>query len=378
MSARRIWYPSESLVAELPAAQPTASEAGSDAGSKNNIGASNGSTSSSGATVAKTKAKITRRRTLTVDTNSTRSDSTEKLDKDRCGRGTETTTYSTIENTRTCASTKTLISNLMQCDKPVLSKDSDFQGWLQSDPLLQWRSIFLPKLEHATNRNVKENYRARKHRSEEFVFKHYKDISEYMHYYRKHCSMTSLSVLSLKQSCPLKPNEKPKQDRKSTRPSTRGVFRTVDDGEANQQQSLTENKPQPSVPAQNSNPKLAELENRLNLTASIAVSTSKPLPIMPRPTPPSIVNRESTSIILCGSGNSSSEKLVTITNAFCDLYIIHTIFFIYLKLTIKIESFYLFRYYEDGDAPTTQNKVRVFLAIAACLVLPVLFSSEDC
>ena len=324
MSAKKIWCPNESIVIELPAAQPTVSETGSDAGSKNSVEAS---ISGAGATLAKSKPKITRRRIPTVDTNTLRNDSTssnENLDTaGQCGRGNVPTTYSTIEDTGSRASTNTLLSNLMQQTEPVPSKDTNFHGWLDSDPLLQWRNIFLPKLEQHTNKNVKDSHRTRRHQSEEFVFQHYKDTSEYMNYYRKHCCLTSLSVPSLKQPHQHqkpKPKEKStgKQDKKSglgLRPSTRGVFRTVDDSGADKQEcGSTDNKQTTGNAIQHQqqssqNPKLAELENRLNLTASV-VSPSNPLPVVPRPTPPSIVNRESTSIVLCGSGSSSSEKLV--------------------------------------------------------------------
>ena len=309
MSARIIWYPSESLVTEVPAAQPTVSEAGSDGGSKNGIEAS--SSGGAGSTLAKSKPKIIRRRIPTVDTSNIRNDCTdsnEKLDANQCGRGITHTTYSTIENSGAHACTQTLVSNLMQYDESVSSKDTDFHGWLHNDPILQWRNIFLPKLEHPTNKSVKENHRTRRHRSEEYIFQHYKDTSEYMNYYRKHCCLTSLSVPSLKkQHQKSKPKENSKQDKKSTRPATRGVFHTIDDGGAGQKDNLTDKQAANNHPH---NPKLAELENRLNLTASV-VFPSKPLPLVPKPTPPSIVNRESTSIILCGSGSSSCEKLVT-------------------------------------------------------------------
>ena len=306
MSARKIWCPSESIVAELPPAQPTASEA---IDRKNDVEAN--SNSGAGATLAKTKPKIIRRRTPTVDVNSTcnctSSNDNENFDTDQCGRGTSpTATYSTIENTGPRANTKTLVSNLMQRDKPVPSKGTDFHGWLYTDPVLHWRNIFIPKLEHASNRNAKNSRHTRRHRSEEFVFQHYKDISEYMNYYRKHCSLTSLSVPSLKQQSQQKTKDKfkqdkgrkSKQDRGLTRPSTTAVFRTVDDSGADQkQQSMDKNRQANRIDHQQQIPKLAELENRLNLTASILVR---------RPTPPSIVNKESTSIILCGS--NSSEK----------------------------------------------------------------------
>ena len=312
MSAKEIWYPSESIVTELPAAQPTVSEAGSDAGSKNSVGASN--SNGAGATLGKSKPKITRRRIPTVDTNTLRNDSTssnEKLDTDQSGRGNAPTTYSTIEDTRSHASTNTLLSNLMQHAEPVLSKDINFHGWLNCDPLLQWRNIFLPKLEQPTTKHVKDNHRTRRNRSEEFVFQHYKDVSEYMNYYRKHCCMTSLSVPSLKQHQKPKPKEKStgKQGKKSTRPSTQGVFRTIDDSGADKQEHASSADNKHTIQHQQQSPKLAELENRLNLTASV-ISPSNPLPLVPRPTPPSIVNRESTSIVLCGSGSSSSEKSV--------------------------------------------------------------------
>ena len=302
MSARQIWYPNESIVIELPAAQATDSGAGSDVGTKNSADASNSSTSD-GAKLTKGKPKITRRRTPTVDTSNIRNESTssyEKLDSDPCGRGTAETTYSTIENTGARSSTKTLLSNLMQCDEPAPAKRSDFHGWLDNDPTLQWRNIFMPKLEHPTpSKLTKEHHRTRKHRSEEFIFQHYKDISEYMNYYRKHCCLTSLSVPSLNQPYQSKPKENSRQDRKLTRPSTQGVFRTINDN------STTENK-QGSTRRQN--PRLAELENTTGSTSS----PSKPLPFVPRPSPASIVNRESTSIILCGSASSSSERLVAI------------------------------------------------------------------
>ena len=302
MSAKKIWYPSESVVAELPGAHPTIPESGSNGDNRSNTEISNAS--GSGATLAKSKQKITRRRTPTVDTNTLRNDCTsseERLETDQCGRGTAPTTYSTIEDTGPRASIKTLLSNLMQYEEPILCKDTNFHGWLHNDPILQWRNIFLPKLQHPMNKNVKENNRTRRHRSEEFIFQHYKDISEYMNYYRRHCCLTSLSVPSLKQP---RQHQKPKtntgkQDKKSMRPSTRGVFRIIDD---QQECGSTENKQ--SSPQ---NPRLVELEYRLNLTASV-VSSSKSLPIVARPTPPSIVNRESTSIVLCGSGSSSSEK----------------------------------------------------------------------
>ena len=317
MSAKEVWYPGESIVTELPSAQPTVSEAGSDVGSKGSFESSD--VNGAGATVAKSKPKITRRRIPTVDTNSLRNDSTssdEKIDSNQCGRGNVPTTYSTIEDTGSRASTKTLLSNLMQHDEPVVSKNSSFHGWLHSDPLLEWRHIFLPKLEHHTNKNTKDSHRTRRHRSEEFIFQHYKDISEYMNYYRKHCCLTSLSVPSLKQPHQHqkpKPKEKStgKQDKRSNRPSTQGVFRTIDDSEADKEECGSANNKQASQHRQQS-PKLAELENRLNLTASV-VSPSNPLPLVPRPTPPSIVNRESTSIVLCGSGSSSSERLVAET-----------------------------------------------------------------
>ena len=312
MSAKEVWYPSESIVTELPDAQPAVSEAVGRKGSVNASGA--------GATLAKSKPKITRRRIPTVDTNTLRNDSTssdEKIDINQCGRGNASITYSTIEDTGSHASTNTLLSNLMKHAEPVLSKDSNFHGWLHSDPLLEWRHIFLPKLEHHANKNAKDNHQTRRHQSEEFVFQHCKDISEYMNYYRKHCCLTSLSVPSLRQSRQHqkpKPKEKStgKQDKKPNRPSTRGVFRTIDEA-ADKEEHGSANIKQASQHQQQS-PKLAELENRLNLTASV-VSPSKPLPLVPRPTPPSIVNRESTSIVLCGSGSSSSEKLVTTTIA---------------------------------------------------------------
>lgn len=287
MSARQIWYPNESIVIELPAAQATDSGAGSDVGTKNSADANDCSTSD-GAKLAKGKPKITRRRTPTVDTSNIRNESTssyEKLDSDPCGRGTAETTYSTIENTGARSSTKTLLSNLMQCDEPAPAKRSDFHGWLDNDPTLQWRNIFMPKLEHPTPSKItKEHHRTRKHRSEEFTFQHYKDISEYMNYYRKHCCLTSLSVPSLNQPYQSKPKENSRQDRKLTRPSTQGGF------------------------TRRQNPRLAELEN----TTGSTISPSKPLPLVPRPSPASIVNRESTSIILCGSASSSSERLVAI------------------------------------------------------------------
>lgn len=323
MSIRKLWCPSESLVTELPASQPTVSEAGSDLGRRNGVEANSGN--GAGATLSKTKPKITRRRTPTVDTSAIHNDSTnsnEKLDTEQCGRGMTSTTYATIENAGR-ASAKTLVSNLMQRSEPVLSKETDFHGWLHHDPLLQWRNIFLSKSaeQHAsTSRTVKDNHRTRRHRSEEFVFRHYKDTSEYMKYYRKHCCLTSLSVPSLPRSSQYQKSKpkpvKSKQEKEPTRPSTRAVFRTINDSGANQQEHSTDSK-QASIGAANGihcyqqSPKLAELENRLNLTASV-MSPSTPLPLVPRPTPPSIVNRESTSIVLCGSGSSSSEKLVSI------------------------------------------------------------------
>ena len=297
MSARKTWYPYESIVIELLAAQATDSGAGSDAGTKNSADASNSSSIGDEAKPAKSKPKITRRKMPTVDTSHIRNESTssnEKLDTDQCGRGTVETTYSTIENTAR-PSTKTLLSNLMQCDEPATSKDSDFHGWLDNEPILQWRNIFMPKLEHPTNKTAKDHHRTRRHKSEEYIFQHYKDISEYMKYYRKHCCLTSLSVPSLNQPCQHpKPKENSKQDRKSTRPSTRGVFRTISDD--NSQGSTIHH-----------NPKLVGPEN----TTTSINSPSKPLPLVRRPTPASIVNRESTSIVLCGSASSSSEKLVT-------------------------------------------------------------------
>lgn len=320
MSAKEVWYPDESIVTELPSAKPTVSEAGSDIGSKGSVESSN--VSGAGATVAKTKPKITRRRIPTVDTSTLCNDSTssnEKIDTNQCGRGNAPATYSTIEDTGSHASTNALLSNLMRHAKPVLSKDSSFHGWLHNDPLLEWRHIFLPKLEHQVNKNPKDNHRIRRHRSEEFVFQHCKDVSEYMNHYRKHCCLTLLSAVpTLKQPHQHqkpKPKEKStgKQEKRSNRPSTRGVFRTIDDSEADKQEHDSANNKQANQHRQQS-PKLAELENRLNLTASV-VSPSKPLPLVPRPTPPSIVNRESTSIVLCGSGSSSSEKLVAVTIA---------------------------------------------------------------
>jgi len=306
MSARTVWCPGESVVTELPAAQPTVCEAGSDVGNKNGIEASN--RSSERATVAKIKSKITRRRTLTVDTSAVRNctSSSEKLDADQCGRGMEPTTYSTIENTGPHASTTRLLSDLMECNEPVLSKNTDFHGWLHNDPLLHWRNIFLPKLEHPTNKNVKDCYRTRKQRNQEFVFQHYKDVSEYMNYYRKHCSLTSQSVPSLKESSAQ--HQKPKSKRPSTQAA---VFCTIDNGGAAQQEHSKDNKRasktangaqrQRQLPK---NSKLMELENKLNLTASVVLS-SKPFPVVPKPTSPST---ESTTKTLCGS--SSSEKLV--------------------------------------------------------------------
>ena len=302
MSARTNWYPNESIVIELLAAQATDSEAGSDAETKLSVDTSN-SNISDGAKLAKSKSKITRRKTPTVDISNIPSESTsskEKLDTDQCGRGTAETTYSTIENTAR-PSTNTLLSNLMQCNEPATSKGSDFHGWLDNEPILQWRNIFMPKLEHPTNKNAKEHHRTRRHKSEEYIFQHHKDISEYMKYYRKHCCLTSLSVPSLNQPCQHpKPilKENSKQDRKSTRPSTRGVFHTITDDN-----STADNK-RGSTTHQNT--KLAGQENT---TASVN-SPSRPLPLVRRPTPASIVNRESTSIVLCGSGSSSSEKLV--------------------------------------------------------------------
>ena len=357
MSARQIWYPGESIVIELSGTHPAASENKSDGGSKNlskNMEASDCSGAS--ATLAKSKQKITRRRTPTVDTYNLRSNCTsskEKLDSDESGRGMEPTNYSTIEDTGH-ASIMTLLSNLMQCAQPVQAKDTIFHGWLHSDPLLQWRNIFLPKLEQSSSKNVRDNHRTRRHRSEEFVFHHCKDISEYMKYYRKHCCLTSLSVAALKQPGP-KPSGKP--NKKSMRPLTRGVFRTVDDSTAYKQEQSSTGKKEAtsdnSIQEQHQNPKLAELENRLNLTASVVFSPSRPLPLVPRPTPPSIVNRESTSIVLCGSGSSSSEKLV-VQSKFVNFYVL------------------CFRYYkDDNSAPSTQNKgskVRWCFTLCVCVV----------
>ena len=310
MSARKIWYPGESIVIELSGTQPTASESRSDGGSKN-MEASDCSGAS--ATLARSKQKIARRRTPTVDTNNLRSNCTsskEKLDTDECGRGMELVNYSTIEDTGH-ASTMTLLSNLMQRAQPALSKDTNFHGWLPSDSLLQWRNIFLPKLEQSNCKNIKDTNRTRRHRSEEFVFHHCKDISEYMKYYRKHCCLTSLSVPSLKRHGQKSTS---KQDMKSMRQSTRGVFRTIDDSATNKQEQSSIDKKEATLDnssqEQHQNPRLAELESKLNLTASVISFPSRPLPLVPKPTPPSIVNRESTSIVLCGSGSSSCEKLV--------------------------------------------------------------------
>lgn len=302
MSAKKIWCPGESVVAELPAAQPTVSEAGSDVDSKNSIEASS---SSAGATVAKIKPKITRRRIPTVDISAIRNctSSSEKLDADQCGRGMESATYSTIENTGPPVSTTRLLSDLMQCSEPIPSKDIDFHGWLHNDPLLHWRSIFLPKLEYPINKNGKDNHRTRRQRNQEFVFQHYKDISEYMNYYRKHFSLTSQSVPSLKESSAK--HQKPK----SKRPLTQATFRTIDNSGAAQQEHSKDNK-EPSKTTNGTqhqqsskNSKLVELENQLNLMASV-LHSSKPFPVVPKPTPPSIVNKECTSIVFCGSNNS--------------------------------------------------------------------------
>ena len=324
MSARNIWCPSESVVRDLPAPQATQPTGGISSGADVRKPLTEPAYL---ATPVKAKPKIVRRRTPTVDTNVTRVATTggnycEKQQAEEGGRGIVPSTYATIENSGTCRDMKCIVSSLLQCRGCSQSLEGDFHGWLQNDPTLHWNSIFMSKSEYSSGKTVKESTRTRRQQSEEYIFYHYENISDYMRYYRKHCMLTSLSNTSLRHSRWRNKQERPKLEETTkqedkgptTRPQTQaqGVYRTIDKDE--QYQRTTSDRPvnglyQQQIFSSTHTLRLAELENRLNLRASV-LSPSKPFTLVPKPTPPSIVNKESSSIILCGTG--SNEKLVTL------------------------------------------------------------------
>jgi len=320
MSARNIWCPSDSVVKDLPAPQATQPTSGISNGTDVR---KPGTEPASLATPLKVKPKITRRRTPTVDTSATRVVTTggnccEKQQAVEGGRGIMPSTYATIENSGTYSDVKYIVSNLIQCTKCPKSLEGDFYGWLQNDPTLHWNNIFMPRSEYSGGKTVKESTRTRRQQSEEYVFHHYEDISDYMRYYRNHCMLTSLSSRSQKHSRrknkqeQTKVEETNKQEDKgpTTRLQTQGVYRTIDKDEQNQRNSSdrpVNGLPQQQIFSNAHSSKLVELESRLNLRASV-LSPSKPFTLVPKPTPPSIVNKESSSIILCGT--NSNERLV--------------------------------------------------------------------
>ena len=323
MSARIIWCPSDSVVKDLPAPQVTQPTSGIS--NETEVRKLPGTEPASLATPGRVKPRITRRRTPTVDTSVTRVTTNsgnnyccEKQKAEEGGRGIVLSTYATIENPGACRDVQCIVSSLIQCKKCSQSLEGDFHGWLQNDPALHWNNIFMPKSEHSGGKTVKESARTRRQQSEEYIFHHYKDTSEYMRYYRNHCMLTSSSNMSLRHSRRKNKQEQPKVEEPTkqedkgytTRPQTQGVYRTIDKDE--QHQKSSSDRPvngvyQQQIFSSARTSKLAELESRLNLRASV-LSPSKPFTLVPKPTPPSIVNKESSSIILCGT--NSDERLV--------------------------------------------------------------------
>lgn len=316
MSTRNTWCPSESVVRDLPAPQATQPNGGISVVTNVNEPAAQ---TASLATPVKAKPKIIRRRIPTVDTNvssgaTSDNKDCEKQPAEEGGCGIMPSTYTTIENSGTCRDVKCIISTLMQHREHSKSLEGDFHGWLRNDPTLHWNNIFMPKSEHSSSSKAAKE-KTKRQQSEEYIFHHCKDISEYMKYYRNHCMLTSLSNMSLKHSRRKNKQERPKveeatndKEPATVRAQTQGVYHIIDKDE--QYQNSTPDRPISSVNGpykhqqvfSTHSSKLAELENRLNLRASV-LSPPKPFTLIPKPTPPSIVNKESSSIVLCGTNN---------------------------------------------------------------------------